>query len=116
MLFFSWQHVAGSKHARFKDLMAKENYMVSHWNPDLPPNICSASPTGSSQLMEESLSWGRNPDLVDSKGFTPLVNFTLIESKIPFPCAIAMHSPLMLIHWIGDLMNEFIFLQHIAAA
>lgn len=67
-----FQHVAGSKHARFKDLMLKENYMVSHRNPDLPSNMCSASPTGSSQLMEESLSWGRNPDLVDSKGFTPL--------------------------------------------
>lgn len=66
------QHVAGSKHPRFKDLMLKDEYMVSHQNPDMPPNICSVSPTGSSQLMEELLSGGRDPDLVESKGFTPL--------------------------------------------
>lgn len=66
------QHVAGSKHARFKDLVLKDEYMVSHQNLDMPPNICSVSPTESSQLMEELPNRGSDPDLVESKGFTPL--------------------------------------------
>lgn len=66
------QHVAGSKHPRFKDLVLKDEYMVSHQNLDMPPNICFVSPTESSQIMEELPNRGSDPDLVESKGFTPL--------------------------------------------
>lgn len=76
MHFFFWQHLKDSKDQSFEDLVVEMENMLSHENAYMPSNLCFLSYRGHSQLMEELLKTGVNPNVVDSKGRTPLVMST----------------------------------------
>ncbi|KAH9307563.1 hypothetical protein KI387_035474 [Taxus chinensis] len=66
------QHLKDSKDPSFEDLVFEMENMLSHENLDMPSNLCFLSSRGQSQLMEDLLNMGMDPNVGDSKGRTPL--------------------------------------------
>ncbi|XP_057845259.2 potassium channel KAT3 isoform X2 [Cryptomeria japonica] len=66
------QHLKDSRDPSFEGLIIEMENMFSHENVDMPSNLCFLSSRGHSQLMEELLNMGMDPNVGDSKGRTPL--------------------------------------------
>lgn len=84
-IFKILQHQIEDKDISIEDLL-EENGGCDEAN--IPCNLLTVVATGSSCLLEELLKAGMDPDIGDSRGRTPLVQFLLFFNNDLVACSI----------------------------